>query len=107
MGLLDSFLGILIGGGTLLSVTLLGNFLLKKDSMGGGDIKLIAMIGAFLGWESAIFAFLFSPFPALPVGLYMRIVKKRETIPFGPYIAMMGAIFFFYGDSIWSYILRY
>lgn len=102
-GLLRSVMGALGGGGFLLLVGLMGNLIFKKDSMGGGDIKLLAMIGAFLGVKEAIILFFFSPILALPVGLYAKFVKKEETIPFGPYLAIMGAIFFFVGDKIISY----
>jgi len=74
--------------------------------MGGGDIKLLAMMGAFLGAKEILFVFFFAPILALPFALYMKLFKKAETIPYGPFLAMTGAIFYFFGDSITHYFLE-
>lgn len=99
-GFLKSLAGFAGGGGILLAIGLLGNLIFKKESMGGGDIKLIAMMGAFLGIEKVLLVFLFAPLLALPFALYVKWVKKNETIPFGPFLALGGAILFVYGDWI-------
>ena len=99
MGLLQSFLGFLAGGGILFATGYLGSIIFKKEAMGGGDIKLLAMIGAFVGWQGAIFVFMFAPVVSIPIALFERFVRKHETIPFGPYIALVGAWFFLYGND--------
>ncbi len=99
-GLLDSFLGLLAGGGILLATGLLGSLIFRKDAMGGGDIKLLAMIGAFVGWKQVIFVYLFSPILAVPFALYAKWTSRAETIPYGPYLALTGAVFFIYGNQI-------
>jgi len=106
MGLGKSFLGLLVGGGTLLLIGWLGNFIFKKDSMGGGDIKLLAMIGAFIGMQKIILVFLLAPMAAMPFALYTKFFRKAETIPYGPFLALVGAIFFVYGNRITSLILQ-
>mgnify|MGYP000278570431 CR=1 FL=1 len=102
MALLNSFGGFLIGGGILLVTGMIGNILFKKESMGGGDIKLLAMLGAFLGVKKIILVFLIAPIMALPLALYAKYYKRHETIPFGPFIAMAGAWMFLYGNRIWE-----
>ncbi|HTL48222.1 MAG TPA: prepilin peptidase [Verrucomicrobiae bacterium] len=102
-GLLHSFLGLLTGGGILLLMGMAGNLIYKKESMGGGDIKLMAMMGAFLGIKKILIAFLLGPILALPFALYAKWVKRDETIPYGPFLALAGAWLFFFGDVIWNY----
>ncbi len=105
-GLAQSAAGLLCGGAILLVVGLLGNFFFKKDSMGGGDIKLLAMMGAFMGFKKALLIFFISPFFALPIALFMRYVQKQETIPFGPYLALAGICSFLYGNSLIAWVLK-
>lgn len=101
-GLLSSGLGLLVGGGILLGTGLVGTWVFKKESMGGGDVKLLAMIGSFLGWKSAILVFFTAPFLALPVALYSRLFKKEETFPYGPFLAFAAIFHFFFGRLVWN-----
>ncbi len=103
-GLMDSALGVFAGGGILIFTGWLGSIVFKKESMGGGDVKLLALIGAFIGWEKAILVFFFAPLTAILFALYMKYFKKSETIPFGPFLALTGALFFTHGDKVISYL---
>lgn len=97
----------LLGGGAIIWVTgWLGSIVFRKDAMGGGDVMLLAMIGAFLGIEKTLLVFLFAPFLALPYALFCRFVKKHETIPYGPFLAVMAVILFFKGDVLWELLLK-
>ena len=98
--------GLLMGGGILLLVGWLGKLIFRKDSMGGGDVKLLAMIGAFVGVTKVGLVFLLAPFPALPFAIWQRFVKKEETIPFGPFLALAGAFIFVEGDAILNFLAR-
>jgi leader peptidase (prepilin peptidase) / N-methyltransferase len=104
--LLASAGGLLAGGGILLLVGWLGKLVFRKDSMGGGDVKLLAMIGAFVGLTKVGFIFLLAPFPALPFAIWQRFVKKEETIPFGPFLALAGALVFMQGDAILNFLSK-
>ena len=66
--------------------------------MGGGDIKLLAAIGAFLGVRSAIYVLFLSPVVSLPFALFAKIFRRAETIPFGPFIALTAAWIFLFGN---------
>ncbi|MDD5226116.1 MAG: prepilin peptidase [Candidatus Omnitrophica bacterium] len=104
--LLASGAGLLAGGGILLLTGWLGKLVFRKDSMGGGDVKLLAMIGAFVGVTNVGLIFLLAPFPALPFALWQRFVKKEETIPFGPFLALAGAFLFVEGDAVLHFLAR-
>lgn len=100
-----SFLGILAGGGTLYILGVLYYLIRKRDGMGGGDIKLAAMLGAFLGWQAVVFVFLLSSILALIYALIAQILatNKEEgpmVIPYGPFLATAALIFFLYGYEI-------
>jgi leader peptidase (prepilin peptidase)/N-methyltransferase len=104
--LLASGAGLLTGGGSLLLIGWLGKLVFRKDSMGGGDVKLLAMIGAFVGVPKVVLIFFLAPFPALPFALWQRFIKKEETIPFGPFLALTGALVFMEGDAVLNFLSR-
>lgn len=101
-----SLLGLLAGGGILYATGWLGKLVFRKDSMGGGDVKFLALMGAFLGPTKVLWVFLLAPFPALPFALWQRFIKKEETIPFGPFLALAGALLFIEGDVIIQYLFK-
>jgi len=102
--LLASAAGLVVGGGILLLIGWLGKLVFRKDAMGGGDVKLLAMIGAFVGAPKVLLIFFLAPFPALPLALWQRFVKKEETIPFGPFLALAGALVFMEGDAVLKFL---
>ncbi|MFH1359916.1 MAG: prepilin peptidase [Candidatus Omnitrophota bacterium] len=100
-----SCLGILIGGGSIYAMGLLGDFIFKKESMGGGDVKLLAMIGAFLGWPSAILAFFIAPLFGAVAGIIVKIRTKESLIPYGPFLALGAIISLFWSQEIIVWVL--
>jgi len=101
-----SALGLLGGGAVLFVIGWFGKLVFRKESMGGGDIKLLAMVGSFIGLTNVGLVFLLAPFPALPFALWQRFVKKEETIPFGPFLALVGALFFMHAGPIRNLIAK-
>ena len=97
---LNSILGALAGGGIIYLTGVLGQLAFKKESMGGGDVKLMAMLGAFLGWKIAVLIFFLAPFFGAPVGIYMKFVKKEDIIPYGPYISLASFVAMVWGYKI-------
>lgn len=107
---LDSFLGVLFGGGFLWLIAYFYFVFRKEDGMGGGDIKLLAWIGAVLGWKAIPFVILSSSFFGMFVGLALAIKTKgglKTRIPFGPYLALGAVIFLLSGDYRDFYILQF
>jgi leader peptidase (prepilin peptidase) / N-methyltransferase len=103
--LLDSVIGVLAGGGLIYLTGVLGQLAFKKESMGGGDVKLMAMLGAFLGWKMAILIFFLAPFFGAPIGIYIKLVKKEDTIPYGPYISLASFVAMVWGHKILSLLI--
>ena len=109
---IDSLLGILSGGGSLLLVAVAGSYLFKKEAMGGGDIKLAAMVGAFLGWQLTLLALFLGFFFGAISGVIILIKNKEkgeqsDAVPFGPFIALGTVIALFFGQAIlkWYFML--
>ena len=100
---LNSILGILLGGGSLFLVATVYHWLFKREGMGGGDIKLLAMIGAFLGWKAVILTILLSSLIGSITGIAVMLLKGKDfkyAIPFGPFLSLGAVISLFYGERI-------
>jgi leader peptidase (prepilin peptidase)/N-methyltransferase len=99
---LDSLLGIIAGGGSLLLIAIAGSKLFKKEAMGGGDIKLAAMIGSFLGWKLILLSLFLGFFLGSIIGVIVMLTSKNKSdiIPFGPFIALGAFISIFWGNTI-------
>lgn len=99
---LDSVFGILIGGGCLYLIAVVYQLVRKREGMGGGDIKLLAMIGAFLGWKSLLFVLLASSLSGAIVGVSVMIYKGKDmkyAVPFGPFLSIAAVAYIFFGES--------
>jgi leader peptidase (prepilin peptidase)/N-methyltransferase len=100
---LQAFLGTLVGGGSLFVVATVYQWVLKREGMGGGDVKLLAMIGAFLGWKAVILTIVLSSFIGSVVGILLMVAKGKDfkyAIPFGPFLSLGAAIALFFGEEI-------
>ena len=99
---IDSLLGILAGGGSLLIIAIAGTYLFKKEAMGGGDVKLAAMIGAFLGWQLTLLSLFLGFFLGSIIGVIVLIINKGKSdiVPFGPFIALGAMLSIFWGHAI-------
>lgn len=107
---LDSLLGVALGGGILYGLDKLTLLLAKKRGMGFGDVKLLAMLGAFLGWKSVFIIIMMASLIGSVVGVTLLVLSKRmgpETddapkgghyLPFGPYLAVAGLLYLFFGE---------
>jgi len=115
--MLNSFLGIIIGGGVIYLTGFLFDLvyfkILRKppiqgetESMGGGDVKLLAAIGAFLGWQRALLTFFLAPLLAIVIGIINLLVKKDHTIPYGPFLSLAALISLFWANIIISLLIR-
>ena len=104
-GFLNSFLGALAGGGMIYVMGILGEFAFKKEAMGGGDVKLLAMIGSFLGWKLTILTFFIAPVFGAVVGIILKIKEGKDTIPYGPYLSLGAVVAVFFGENILHFLL--
>ena len=94
-----SVIGLLVGGGLLYVTGLAGNVVFRKESMGGGDVKLLAMAGSILGWKLVVLTFFVAPFLALIPGLAVLLFKRSHVIPYGPFLSLGLAGALFYGND--------
>ena len=105
----ESLFGIVLGGGVLLLIAWTYYLLTKKEGMGGGDIKLLAMIGAFLGWKGVIFSVFVGSVVGTAVGVALALRTqggRRLAIPFGPFLSLGALLFLFFGPQIISWYIR-
>jgi leader peptidase (prepilin peptidase) / N-methyltransferase len=100
----DSLLGIIVGGGSIFTLGYLGTIVFRKEAMGGGDVKLMAMIGAFLGWKLVLLTFFMAPLFGSIYGIFVMIKKKEAVIPYAPYLSMAAVISLVYGEKILAYL---
>ena len=110
ISIIESLIGIAVGGGSLFLVAVGYYFLTKKEGMGGGDIKLLAMIGAFLGWKSVLLTVFISSALGSIVGLILMVKKGKDrkyAVPFGPFLAIGALMYLFWGNSMMRYYLNF
>jgi len=99
-GLFASFLGALTGGLSIYLMGFFGELVFKKEAMGGGDVKLVSMIGAFLGWKLGLLTFFIAPLFGSIVGLILKVKYGRQTIPYGPYLSLGALVSILWGERI-------
>ncbi|MGH7793341.1 MAG: prepilin peptidase [Candidatus Binatia bacterium] len=100
---LSSFIGILAGGGFLLATAWVYEKVTGVEGMGGGDIKLLAMIGAFLGWPSIPVTLFFASLVGSVVGLTCMLLTgagRRLALPFAPFLCSGAVLFIFFGEDL-------
>jgi leader peptidase (prepilin peptidase)/N-methyltransferase len=99
----SSFFGILIGGGILLLVAWAYHFFTGVEGMGEGDVKLLAMIGAFLGWMSIPVTLFFASFTGSVLGLVFILIKGgngKYALPFAPFLCLGALFHLFFGNDL-------
>ncbi len=104
-----SLAGIAVGGGSLLAVAMVYKLLTGKDGMGGGDIKLLAMIGAFTGWQGVLFTVFVASASGTLVGIIVMLKSGKNmklAVPFGPFLAIGAITYIFCGDILIRWYLN-
>lgn len=100
--LLTSLVGMAFGGGLVWAVRIVGRISLQREAMGFGDVTLMAMIGAFLGWQAALIVFFLSPAAALLVSIAQWVLSGRRDIAFGPYLCLAAMFLIVAWDLVWN-----
>ena len=98
--LVESVTGALAGGTLIYGTGVVGSMIFRKEAMGGGDVKLMAMLGAFLGWQKVVLVYLLAPILALPMGLFLKFSRRIDVIPYGPFLSVAGWISFLWGQAL-------
>ncbi len=103
LGWMSSLIGAAAGFLVYYGIAVLGEKILKKEAMGGGDIKLMAMVGGFLGWKGVILTTFLGSLAGAAIGLGQMFFLGRERgsqIPFGPFLALGAVVSVFFGQEI-------
>lgn len=109
----ESLLGVLVGGGSLLLVAWVYSLVTKKEGMGGGDIKLLAMIGAVIGWQGVLFTIFVASLTGTLAGVAAMLqAGKTENgmklkVPFGPFLSIGGILYIFFGTELIRWYLNF
>jgi leader peptidase (prepilin peptidase) / N-methyltransferase len=106
---LSALIGVLVGGGFLLGLAWAYEAFTGVEGMGGGDIKLLAMIGAFLGWTSIPFTLFFASLTGSVIGLGFMIGKgvgRRFALPFAPFLCLGALLYLLFGQDLIQFYLN-
>jgi len=101
--LIQALIGLVAGGGLLWSIALLYSRLTGVEGIGGGDIKLMGLVGALTGWQGSLFTLFSGAVMGAAVGVALLLAKgknMRTAIPFGPFLAASAATYLFFGKEI-------
>ena len=102
-GPFDSLLGIVLGGGVLYGIAAAYYLVRKEEGMGMGDVKMLAMVGAFLGWKAVLLTLVLSSFAGAVIGMAMMALHKgnmRYALPFGTFLAVGALIAMIFGERL-------
>jgi leader peptidase (prepilin peptidase)/N-methyltransferase len=91
-----------VGGGIIWCVRILGTWVLRREAMGFGDATLMAMIGAFLGWQPTLFIFFIAPFAGLVLGIFRGIFRLGREMPYGPFLCLATVVVVVRWRPIWE-----
>ncbi len=104
-GLLSALVGMAASGGLVWLVRIIGAAVLQREAMGFGDVTLMAMIGAYLGWQPCLVIFFLAPFAGLVVGVLRLILFRDKEIPYGPFLCLATLFLIVRWHAIWHYTL--
>jgi len=105
VGLISGLVGMAAGGGLVWLVRIIGKATLRREAMGFGDVTLMAMVGAFFGWQACLAVFFIAPFAGLAVGLVTLILHRNKEIPYGPFLCLGAVVVTVFWARIWDRIL--
>jgi len=106
---LNSLIGLLAGAVPLFAIGWIWERLRHVEAMGGGDVKLMGMIGSFLGWKGALLTIMLGALTGSVAGILLILLKRHKmekVIPFGPFLAFGAVMTAFYGPAIISWYLN-
>ncbi len=103
-GLASGLAGIIIGGGVVWIIRVLASAAMHREAMGFGDVTLLAMIGAFLGWQATIIIFFLAPLVGVMIAIGRFLLRSEDEIAFGPFLCMAASTCVVFWPSIWSFV---
>lgn len=107
MGLMTSLIGLAVGGGMIWAVRIIGGWAMGREAMGFGDVILMAMIGAYLGWQTMPIVFFLAPVFGMIVGLIQWVRYRDNVLPYGPFLCLAAAGVVVAWSTIWRFATPY
>lgn len=107
-GFLNSFIGLLFGSAPLFIIGWIWEKLKNIEAMGGGDVKLMGMVGSFIGWKGALLTIMLGALSGSVVGIALILLRRHQAnkvIPFGPFLALGALITIFFGHDLLNWYL--
>lgn len=101
--LLSALVGMAAAAGLTWIVRIVGTLVLDREALGFGDVTLMAMIGAFLGWQPAVILFFLAPFAGLFVAIYIIIRHREVEIPYGPFLCLGAVVTILLWKEVWDF----
>jgi len=98
--LITALIGAAVGFGLLWIVGQLGTWAFKEEAMGGGDIKMMAMVGAFVGWQGVLLTIFMGALAGTLIFLPMSLAGKKKLVPFGIFLAIGAAVTYLVGPAV-------
>lgn len=106
-GLLSSLIGMVGAGGVVWAVRIIGSAALGREAMGFGDVTLMMMVGAYVGWQAGLIIFFLAPFAGLLMGAAKLLLRGDKEIPYGPFLCLATALLVVRWANIWPAIERF
>lgn len=109
LGIVQAFIGLIFGGGFFYLIAVAGEAVFKKPAMGGGDIKLMALVGGILGWKGVVLTTFAGSLIGSVVGILLILIKGRSwgsKLPFGPYLVAGSVVSLFWGQELLMWYLN-
>jgi leader peptidase (prepilin peptidase)/N-methyltransferase len=104
---ITAIIGAAVGFGLLWLVGTLGTWAFKEEAMGGGDVKMMAMVGAFLGWEGVLLTVFLGALSGAAIFLPLSLLGRKKLVPFGVFLALGAAITYVWGPDVVEWYRRY
>lgn len=106
-GLVTSLVGLAAGGGIVWAVRVIGSATLKKEAMGFGDVTLMMMIGALVGWQAALVIFFLAPLAGVVLGVAQLLFRRGQVIPYGPFLCLATVVVIVRWADVWNGVKLY
>lgn len=106
-GVVDASIGAAMGFTVLYLVAWGGEKVFRREAMGGGDIKMMAMVGSFVGWKGVVLTIFGGALLGTLVFVPLSLGKEKRLVPFGVFLAAAGAVTFVFGEELVAWYLRY
>ena len=103
VGVARALVGMAAGGGLIWLVRVIASAALHREAMGFGDVTLMAMIGAFLGWQPCVIIFFLAPLAGVVVGVLRLVFCRDKEIPYGPFLCLAAAFVVVYWSPVWTW----